>query len=217
MSAIRFPRGLYGVTPEWDDTARLLAAVREAAAGGMRALQLRRKHLTPAARLAQARELAPLCRALGVLFIVNDDWRCALEAGADGAHLGRDDARLAEVRAAAPHLLLGVSCYADLPRAQALLAEGADYVAFGAVFPSPTKPEAIHAPLSLLSQAAELIRPLDAPRPAIVAIGGITPQNAGLAAAAGADSIAVITGLFEAPDIRAAALACAAPFTSSRA
>lgn len=217
MNAPRFPRGLYGVTPEWDDTARLLDAVRQAADGGMRALQLRRKHLNPAARLAQARELAPLCRELGVLFIVNDDWRCAVEAGADGAHLGRDDASLAEVRAAAPGLLLGVSCYADLPRAQALLAEGADYVAFGAVFPSPTKPQATHAPLSLLGQAAAQVAACAAPRPAVVAIGGITPANAAQVAAAGADSIAVITGLFEAPDIRSAAQACAAPFTSSRA
>lgn len=217
MNAPRFPRGLYGVTPEWDDTARLLDAVRQAAAGGMRALQLRRKHLSPDARLAQARELAPLCRELGVLFIVNDDWRCAVEAGADGAHLGRDDASLAEVRAAAPGLLLGVSCYGDLPRAQALLDEGADYVAFGAVFPSPTKPQAPHAPLSLLSEAAARVAGCATPRPAVVAIGGITPANAAQVAAAGADSIAVITGLFEAPDIRSAAQACAAPFTSSRA
>ncbi|MGK4924565.1 thiamine phosphate synthase [Bordetella hinzii] len=214
MTQTRFPIGLYGVTPEWDDTARLLAAVRQAAAGGMRALQLRRKHLSRAQRLAQARELAPLCRELGVVFLVNDDWQTALEAGADGAHLGREDASLAEVRAAAPGLILGVSCYADLERARGLMAQGADYIAFGAVFPSPTKPQAVHAPLALLGEAAALVRGQAAPRPAVVAIGGITPANAGQAAAAGADSIAVITGLFEAPDIRAAAQACAAPFPS---
>lgn len=214
MIQTRFPIGLYGVTPEWDDTARLLDAVRQAAAGGMRALQLRRKHLTRAQRLAQARELAALCRELGVVFLVNDDWQTALEAGADGAHLGREDASLAEVRAAAPGLILGVSCYADLERARGLLAQGADYIAFGAVFPSPTKPQAAHAPLALLGEAAALARGQAAPRPAVVAIGGITPANAGQVAAAGADSIAVITGLFEAPDIRAAAQACAAPFPS---
>ncbi|RIQ19720.1 thiamine phosphate synthase [Bordetella avium] len=212
MNTLRFPAGLYGVTPEWDDTSRLLAAVRDAAAGGMRALQLRRKHLSREQRLLQARALAPLCRELDVTFIVNDDWRTALEAGADGAHIGRDDATLAEVRAAAPGLLLGVSCYADLNRARELLAQGADYIAFGAVFPSPTKPQAAHAPLALLGEAAAQVRACGEPRPAVVAIGGITPANAGLVAAAGADSIAVITGLFEAPDIRAAAQACAAPF-----
>ncbi|OZI77456.1 thiamine phosphate synthase [Bordetella genomosp. 12] len=216
MSPTRFPVGLYGVTPEWDDTARLLQAVRQAADGGMRALQLRRKHVTPAVRLAQARELAALCRELGVVFLVNDDWQTALQAGADGAHLGRDDATLAEVRAAAPGLILGVSCYADLDRARGLLDQGADYVAFGAMFPSTTKPEAVHAPLTLLTEAAALTRAHGQPRPAVVAIGGITPANAGQLAHAGADSIAVITGLFEAPDIRAAARACAAPFTSSR-
>lgn len=217
MTDTRFPAGLYGVTPEWDDTGRLLAAVRAAAEGGMRALQLRRKHLNRAERLAVARELAPLCRELGVVFLVNDDWETALEAGADGAHLGRDDATLAQVRAAAPGLILGVSCYADLARAQALLSQGADYVAFGAVFPSSTKPEAVQAPLSLLTEAADLVRRQGRPRPAVVAIGGITPANAARVAAAGADSIAVITGLFEAPDIRAAARACAAPFTSTQA
>ncbi|EWM47199.1 thiamine-phosphate pyrophosphorylase [Bordetella holmesii 35009] len=182
----------------------------------MRALQLRRKHLPQAERRAQARELAALCRELGVVFLVNDDWQTALHVGADGAHLGHDDATLADVRAAAPGLILGVSCYADLNRARDLMDQGADYVAFGAVFPSSTKPEAVHAPLALLAEAAALTRTHGQPRPAVVAIGGITPANAGQVVRAGADSIAVITGLFEAPDIRAAAQACAAPFPSSR-
>lgn len=213
MKALRFPAGLYGVTPEWDDTDRLLAAVRDAAAGGMRALQLRRKHVQDAARAAQARALAPLCRELGVVFLVNDDWHLALDVGADGAHLGRDDDALTVVRAQAGHdLILGVSCYDDLQRARALAAAGTDYIAFGALFPSPTKPQAVRAPLALLTQAREFVSGLDAPRPAVVAIGGITPDNAPLVAQAGADSIAVITGLFEAPSIRTAALTCSAPF-----
>jgi len=216
MNSLRFPAGLYGVTPEWDDTGRLLDAVRQAAGGGMTALQLRRKDASPALRAAQARALAPLCRELGVVFLVNDHWQLALEVGADGAHLGRDDGDLAQARAqAGPGLILGASCYDDLARARQLLEAGADYIAFGAVFPSSTKPQAVRAPLALIGQARALAAGSAAPRPAVVAIGGITPANAPQVAQAGADSIAVITGLFEAPDIRQAALACAAPFIAS--
>lgn len=222
MTALRFPAGLYGVTPEWDDTDRLLHAVRTAAAGGMRALQLRRKNADSVQRAAQARALAPLCRELGVVFLINDHWRLALEVGADGAHLGRDDGDLAQARAdAGPGLILGASCYNELDRAQTLLDAGADYIAFGAVFSSPTKPQAVQAPLSLLAQARALATEHakaharisgNSTRAAVVAIGGITPALAPQVAQAGADSIAVITGLFEAPDIQAAAVACTAPF-----
>lgn len=214
MTALRFPRGLYGVTPEWDDTDRLLRSVRQAAAGGMRSLQLRRKDIPDAQRAEQARVLAPLCRELGVVFLINDHWRLALEVGADGVHLGRDDADVAAVRAqAGPDLLIGASCYNELDRAVRQLDAGADYIAFGAVFPSPTKPQAVHAPLPLLGQAQALAAVRGLPRPAVVAIGGITPANAALAVQAGADAIAVITGVFEAPDVRAAARACSAPYS----
>lgn len=242
MTTLRFPSGLYGVTPEWDDTDRLLAAVRLAAEGGMRALQLRRKDASPEVRAQQARALAPLCHELGVVFLVNDHWRLALDIGADGAHLGRDDGDLAEARAVAgPDFVLGASCYNELDRARQLLDAGADYIAFGAVYVSPTKPHAVQAPLSLLAQARALATRHAAevagyennttvhadranahensgphsraiPRAAVVAIGGITAARAPEVARAGADSIAVITGLFDAPDILAAARACAAAF-----
>ncbi|ARP91930.1 thiamine-phosphate diphosphorylase [Bordetella genomosp. 9] len=212
MTALRFPRGLYGVTPEWDDTGRLLDAVRQAAAGGMRALQLRRKDVPASVRREQAMALASECRALGVVFLVNDHWELALEARADGVHLGRDDGDVAQVRAAAPDLIIGASCYNDIARARTMLDAGADYIAFGAVFPSPTKPAAVRAPLPLFGEAQALVRERPAPRPGVVAIGGITPANAVLVAQAGADAVAVITGLFEAPDIRAAAMECARAF-----
>jgi thiamine-phosphate pyrophosphorylase len=216
MKALRFPAGLYGVTPEWDDTERLLRAVREAAAGGMRALQLRRKNVAREVRAAQARALAPLCRELGLVFLVNDDWRLALEVGADGAHVGRDDEPLARVRAeAGPDLIIGVSCYDELARGRLMLEGGADYIAFGAMFPSRVKPDTVRAPLEVLTQARALADARPAPRPAIVAIGGITPANAPLLAQAGADAAAVITSLFEAPDIRAAAAACSAAFSAT--
>jgi thiamine-phosphate pyrophosphorylase len=216
MKALRFPRGLYGVTPEWDDTARLLRAVQQAAAGGMRSLQLRRKEIPAAARREQAQALARACRELGVVFLVNDHWELALEVGADGVHVGRDDADVATVRAQAPDLLIGASCYNDIGRAQAMLAAGADYIAFGAVYPSPTKPDAVRAPLELFAEARALADAQPAPRPAVVAIGGITPANAAVVAQAGADAVAVITGLFEAPAVAAAALACSQPFKSGR-
>ncbi|WP_019938083.1 thiamine phosphate synthase [Bordetella sp. FB-8] len=213
MTALRFPRGLYGVTPEWDDTDRLLDAVRRAAAGGMSALQLRRKTAPEQARAAQARALAPLCRELGVVFLINDHWRLALDIGADGVHLGRDDADPAQVRKeGGPDLLIGVSCYNEPERAQRLLAAEPDYIAFGAMFASPTKPQAVRAPLSLLTQAHELVEGCTLPRPAVAAIGGITPNHAAILAKSGADCVAVISALFEAPDITAAAQACAAPF-----
>lgn len=216
MKALRFPAGLYGVTPEWDDTDRLLRAVRQAAEGGMRSLQLRRKNVPDAVRAEQARALAPLCRELGLVFLINDDWRLALEVGADGAHVGRDDDSLARIRAeAGPDLILGGSSYDDLDRAHALLDAGADYIAFGAMFPSTVKPDTVRAPLSVLAAARQLADQRDAPRPAVVAIGGITPDNAALVAQSGADAIAVITGLFEAPSIRAAAAACAAPYSAN--
>ncbi|EHK64659.1 thiamine phosphate synthase [Achromobacter arsenitoxydans] len=216
MKSLRFPAGLYGVTPEWDDTDRLLQAVRDAAAGGMRALQLRRKDVPDAVRAAQARALAPLCRELGVVFLINDDWRLALDVGADGAHVGRDDDSLARIRSeAGPDLILGGSSYDDLNRARELLDAGADYIAFGAMFPSTVKPDTVRAPLSVLTEARRLVQERDAPRPAVVAIGGITPDNAPLVAQAGADSIAVITSLFGAPSVRAAAAACAAPYSAN--
>ena len=153
MKALRFPAGLYGVTPEWDDTERLMRAVRQAAEGGMRALQLRRKDVPDAVRAEQARALAPLCRELGVVFLINDDWRLALEVDADGAHVGRDDDSLARIRAeAGPDLILGGSSYDDLGRARELLDAGADYIAFGAMFPSRVKPDTVRAPLSVLTE-----------------------------------------------------------------
>ncbi|MCP2518719.1 thiamine phosphate synthase [Achromobacter mucicolens] len=216
MKSLRFPTGLYGVTPEWDDTDRLLQAVRDAAAGGMRSLQLRRKNVPDAVRAAQARALAPLCRELGVVFLINDDWRLALDVGADGAHVGRDDESLAHIRREAGlDLILGGSSYDDLTRARELLDAGADYIAFGAMFASTVKPDTVRAPLSVLTEARRLADERDAPRPAVVAIGGITPANAPLVAQAGADAIAVITSLFEAPSIRAAAVACSAPYSAN--
>lgn len=211
--ATRFPRGLYGVTPEWDNTDRLLRAVADAAAGGMTALQWRRKLAPPEAGRDQARALAALCRELRLVFIVNDDWRLAEALEADGVHLGRDDGDLASARRAlGAGRLIGRSCYDQPALAAQALAEGADYVAFGAMYPSQVKPDAVRATLEHLGAGHRLAQAHGHPRPAVVAIGGITADNAAPLVAAGADSLALISGLFDRPDIRATAARCAALF-----
>ena len=213
--ATRFPRGLYGITPDWHDTDRLLEAVDLAARHGMQAVQLRRKTADTAARRAQALALQSLCRERKILLVINDDWRLADEIGADCLHIGREDASIETVRAAIdPSILLGVSCYNDLTLVAPAIAQGADYVAFGAVFPSSTKPEAVRAELDLFTQARSLLQGYPSPRPSVVAIGGITPENCAPVVRAGADSLALITGLFEAPDIAGAARACARHYTT---
>lgn len=195
-----FPGGVYALTPETGDTPRLLAQVEAALAGGVAAVQYRDKSGDVARRHEQASELAALCRRFGVPLIVNDDLRLADLAGADGVHLGRDDGSLREARIIlGPKKLIGASCYQSLDLALAAQADGADYVAFGSFFASPTKPDAPRARLDLLREATPAIRvPL-------VAIGGITLANASQLIDAGADAIAVLSALFDAPDVRASA------------
>jgi len=211
---LRFVRGVYGVTPEWDDTDRLLRAIEQAARGGMTALQWRNKTATGPQRQAQARALAAGCKALGLVFIVNDSVELALQVDADGVHVGRDDPHPAQARALlGPDRLLGCSCYNQPGLAQQALQNGADYIAFGALYPSSIKPDAVRATTEHLRAARALAQAWPGERrPAVVAIGGINALNAAPVVQAGADSIALISGLFEAPDIEAAAAACAALF-----
>jgi thiamine-phosphate pyrophosphorylase len=194
-------RGLYAITPGIADTRTLLARVEACLAGGAAALQYRAKALAPQLALEQAQALAAACRRRGALFIVNDSVELARATAADGVHLGRDDGDPAAARRALPRAIIGISCYADPERARAAAAAGADYVAIGSVFASATKPAAVRAPLHALAQARRI-----AQRP-VVAIGGITLDNAGLALDAGADMVAVISALFDAPDVTAAARA----------
>lgn len=193
-------RGLYAITPETSEAAVLFAGVEAALSGGCRLLQFRDKHSPMAERLARGRVLRQLTRRHGARLIVNDDLALAMLLAADGVHLGGGDGNLAAARAIlGPQRILGASCYADLAAARIASAAGADYVAFGAVFPSPTKPDAARAPLALFGQAR---RELPA---ATCAIGGITLPEAPTLIAAGADLLAVITDLFSAPDIAARA------------
>ncbi len=198
-------KGLYAITPDEADSGRLFALVRAALAGGTPVLQYRNKRADAAQRLREACELRALCRAAGTTFIVNDDARLALEVGADGVHLGRDDGDPVAARALLGRRLIGVSCYDSLAAAQSAVAAGADYVAFGSVFPSPTKPGAVRAPLELFGRARSLGVP-------VAGIGGIGLANAPELLAAGADCIAVISDLFAAADVTARARAFAELF-----
>ncbi len=215
LSSLRFPQGLYGVTPEWDDTERLLRAIGQAAAGGMTALQWRRKTIPDSERVAQARQVVEQCRQLGVVCIINDDWRLAALLGADGVHLGREDGNLAEARIAlGEDKLIGCSCYDQPALAARALEDGVDYIAFGAMYPSSIKPDAVRATLDHVAQGRRLVQALPgAARPAVVAIGGISPENAAPVIQAGADSIALISSLFDAADIQAQASRCASLFS----
>jgi len=202
--------GLYAITPQRDDTAALARDVAAAIRGGAAAIQYRAKSLPAALMREQAAALAAVCREGGALFIVNDDAALAREVGADGVHVGRDDADLAAARALVGEaLLVGASCYDDLDRARSLCAEGADYVAFGSLFSSAVKPHAVRASLDLVRAAARLPVP-------VVGIGGIDAANAASVIAAGAAAVAVITAVFDAPDVEAAARRLAEACASAR-
>lgn len=195
-------RGLYAITPEHEDGARVLRDVEAALVGGCRIVQYRDKTSAMPERIARARALRELTRRHTAKLLINDDLALTVLVEADGVHLGKDDGNLMAARAMlGPNRILGASCYADFAAAQAAAAAGVDYVAFGAVYPSPTKPNAPLAGSDLF------FAPNFRLTVATCAIGGITLENAPPLIAAGADLLAVITDLFSAPDIAARATA----------
>lgn len=201
-------RGVYLLTPDENDTPRLIARVDAALRGGVAWLQYRNKTADDALRAEQALALRALCASHGVPLLINDDVALAQALGV-GVHVGEHDAGIATARARlGAGALVGASCYDDASLAVAAVAAGASYVAFGAFFPSPTKPHARRATPALLRDAAALRVPR-------VAIGGITPDNARLLIEAGADLLAVISGVFDAPDPAAAVAAYNACFETS--
>ncbi len=184
--------GLYAITPEWTDTKKLLTAARSALEGHTRFIQYRNKSEDVALQYEQASELLLLCHEFDVPLIINDNLRLADLVNADGLHLGDKDGSFKEARfILGPDKIIGVSCYANLTLAISAESQGADYVAFGSFFASTTKPQAPPAPIHLLHQAKQQ---LHIP---VVAIGGITPDNALTLIQAGADAVAVISSLFE--------------------
>jgi thiamine-phosphate pyrophosphorylase len=202
--------GLYAITPDDDDTARLGRVVRAAVAGGAVAIQYRHKTAGAALRCQQAAALAGTRASRRALFIVNDDPELAASVDADGVHVGADDGGVRVARAAVgAGRLVGVSCYDDFARAEAAVRQGADYIAFGSFFASATKPGARRADLALLARARSLGVP-------VVAIGGVNAGNARVLVDAGADAIAVIRAVFDhadVADVTRAAAALAAEFS----
>lgn len=200
MPSKTLKRGLYLITPDDPDPSQLFARTRPLLAFAS-CLQLRNKAMDADALRVAGIALRSACKDAGVTLLINDDAALAAELGADGVHLGEHDGDIASARRLlGDDAIIGASCYDDIERARRLAAEGASYLAFGAFFPSPTKPNARRASLQLLRDSAHLGLPR-------VAIGGITPDNAPSLVDAGADLVAVISGVFDAPDPVAAARA----------
>lgn len=190
-------RGLYAITPDESNTVELLRKVRLALQGGARILQYRNKTVGAELQLSQAKVLRDLCSEFSVTYIVNDDPQLALKVNADGVHLGGEDGSVALARSILGETkIIGVSCYNDLSLAHAAVRLGADYIALGTFFLSNTKPNAKKAEINLLAMAK---KECNLP---IVAIGGITKINGAELINAGADSLAVISALWNASDIQ---------------
>lgn len=200
-------RGLYLVTPNWDDTERLLAATDAALQGGASLVQYRHKEAGPALRREQAAALLALCRRHGRPLIINDHLELCRELDADGVHLGHTDDGVQAARALlGTNKIIGASCYGELALAQAAQDAGASYVAFGGFYPSLVKKYTFVTPPALLDTArAQLALP-------IVVIGGMTPANAAPLVARGADMVAAITSVYGAARAQDAAHAFAALF-----
>ncbi|SEN45136.1 thiamine-phosphate pyrophosphorylase [Luteibacter sp. UNCMF331Sha3.1] len=195
LRSARLRGGVYAITDGPRDD--LFAAVEAALAGGARLLQYRDKTGDAARRLSEATELSSICARYDVPLIIDNDVALARETGA-GVHLGQHDVSVTVARERlGEEAIIGVSCYGDVERARALAAEGADYIGFGAMHPSRTKPNATVISPDVLTQAKALGLP-------VVAIGGITSDNGGVLIDAGADFLAVVSGVFAAPDIQSA-------------
>jgi thiamine-phosphate pyrophosphorylase len=185
-------RGLYLVTPDWDDTNQLLTVTEAALKAGVALLQYRHKTASDALRLAQATALQTLCRRYRVPLVINDHLALCEQIDADGLHLGGTDASVSAARAIiGPAKILGASCYGDLQRAHDAVAAGASYVAFGGFYPSRVKQYEVSTPVDIVSRAKVSITV------PVCVIGGMTPDNAAPLVAEGADMVAVISSVYQ--------------------
>jgi thiamine-phosphate pyrophosphorylase len=189
-------KGLYLVTPDWDDTERLVAVSEQAILGGASLLQYRHKTANEPLRHEQAAALLKLCRRLNVPLIINDHLELCEAIDADGIHVGGTDASVASMRAQlGTTKIVGASCYGDLQLARQAQASGASYLAFGGFYPSRVKKYEVSTPASIVSKAkAELTVP-------VCVIGGMTPENAKPLVKEGADMVAAISSVYSADDI----------------
>jgi thiamine-phosphate pyrophosphorylase len=193
-------KGLYLVTPDWDDTDLLLALTQQALDAGAALVQYRNKTASQSLRREQAAALLALCRRHGRPLIVNDHIGLCRELDADGVHVGGTDATVASVRAElGPYKIVGASCYGQLALARAAEQAGASYVAFGGFYPSKVKVYEVSTPPQIVARAREQLR---AP---VVVIGGMTVENARPLVGIGADMVAAISSIYLAADPYAAA------------
>jgi thiamine-phosphate pyrophosphorylase len=192
--------GLYLVTPDWDDTEKMLAVTEQALLGGAALVQYRHKTADAAQRKAQASALLALCRRFQRPLVINDFVELCLELDADGVHVGGTDASVAQVRdALGPDKIVGASCYGSLQLARDAHQGGASYVAFGGFYPSRVKKYEVSTPATIVADSKAEI-----PLPAVV-IGGMTAANSAPLVAHGADMVAAISSVYLADDPQAAA------------
>jgi thiamine-phosphate pyrophosphorylase len=192
--------GLYLVTPDWDDTEKMLAVTEQALLGGAALVQYRHKTADAAQRKAQASALLALCRRYQRPLVINDYVELCLELDADGVHVGGTDASVAQVRTAlGPDKIVGASCYGSLQLARDAHQGGASYVAFGGFYPSRVKKYEVSTPATIVADSKAAI-----PLPAVV-IGGMTAANSAPLVAQGADMVAAISSVYLADDPQAAA------------
>jgi thiamine-phosphate pyrophosphorylase len=200
-------KGLYLVTPDWDDTDKMLDATEAGLLGGAALVQYRHKTASPELRREQASALQMLCHKYAVPFIVNDFLDLFLELDADGIHVGGTDMAVAEVRTAiGPSKILGASCYGSLQMARDAAQAGASYVAFGGFYPSRVKKYEVSTPAEIVAQAKREI-----PIPNCV-IGGMTQENSVPLIAQGAHMVAAISSVYMTDDPEASARAFVALF-----
>jgi thiamine-phosphate pyrophosphorylase len=200
-------KGLYLVTPDWDDTEALIKATEIALTVGVGLLQYRHKTASNELRLEQASALLKLCRQHNVPFIVNDHIDLCIALDADGIHVGGTDASVAVVRTLiGKDKILGASCYGDFAMAEQAQIAGASYVAFGGFYPSRVKKYEVSTPASIVSKAkSELTLP-------VCVIGGMTPEKSKPLVKEGADMVAAISSVYSADDIATAVKEFAALF-----
>lgn len=188
-------KGLYIVTPDWDDTDKLCWATEEAIKGGAAIVQYRHKTASPELRSEQAAALLKICRTHGRPFIINDHLDLCLALDADGLHVGGTDAPVACIREAlGSEKIVGASCYGDLDLARRSHVEGASYVAYGGFYPSRIKKYPVTTPVLIVAQSKAEI-----PLPVCV-IGGMTVENSAPLVESGADMVAVISSVYFAED-----------------
>lgn len=206
-SAMNAMKGLYLVTPDWDDTDRLLQVTEQALLGGAVLVQYRHKIADAAVRLTQATALLALCRRHAVPLVINDYAELCIALDADGVHVGGTDASVAQIRRQlGPDKIVGASCYGDLSLAHAAHRDGASYVAFGGFYPSRVKKYPVTTVANIITQSRAAI---NLP---IVVIGGMTAQNAAVLVEHGADMVAAISSVYGAADATQAARQIAALF-----